>query len=99
MEVLDINGKKISNGLQVKYIGTHTFGKVDKILIKEEKAWIKLDSSGLYYRSDYIVVIEGKNAPINPDKQNRRKSKTRQFKVKIPVEISDTTDGPGVGGG
>jgi hypothetical protein len=98
MEVLDVNGKKISNGLQVKYIGTHTLGKVDKILIKEEIAWIKLDSSGLYYRSDYIAVIEGKNAPINP-KSNRRKSKSRQFKVKIPVEISDTNDGPGVGGG
>ncbi len=98
MEVLDVNGKKISNGLQVKYIGTHTLGKVDKILIKEEIAWIKLDSSGLYYRSDYIAVIEGKNAPINP-KSNRPKSKSRQFKVKIPVEISDTNDGPGVGGG
>ena len=35
---------------------------------------------------------------INP-KSNRPKSKSRQFKVKIPVEISDTNDGPGVGGG
>jgi hypothetical protein len=99
MEVLDVNGKQISNGLQVKYIGTHTVGKVDKILIKEEIAWIKLDSIDLYYRSDYIEVIESKNTIIKQNKSNRFKSKSRQFKVKIPVEISDTTDGPGVGGG
>jgi hypothetical protein len=98
MDVLDVNGKQISNGLQVKYVGTHTVGKVDKILVKEGIAWIKLDSSGLYYRSDYIEVIEGKNA-LKSDKQNRLKTKSGEFKVKIPVEISDTTDGPGVGGG
>lgn len=98
MDVLDVNGKQISNGLQVKYVGTHTVGKVDKILVKEEIAWIKLDSSGLYYRSDYIEVVEGNNA-LKSDKPNRLKMKSGEFKVKIPVEISETTDGPGVGGG
>lgn len=98
MEVLDVNGKQISNGLQVKYIGTHTVGKVDKILIKEEIAWIKLDSNGLYYRSEYIEVIGG-NGIIKQDKPKKIKSKSEKFKIEIPVEISDTTDGPGVGGG
>jgi hypothetical protein len=98
MEVLDINGKKISNGLYVKYIGTHTVGKVDNILIRDEIAWIKLDSSGLYYRSDYIEVIES-NGIIKQDKPKKIKSKSEKFKIEIPVEISDTTDGPGVGGG
>jgi hypothetical protein len=98
MEVLDVNGKKISSGLYVKYIGTHTVGKVDNILIRDEIAWIKLDSSGLYYRSDYIEVIES-NGIIKQDKPKKIKSKSEKFKIEIPVEISDTTDGPGVGGG
>jgi hypothetical protein len=98
MEILDINGKQIRSGLQVKYTGTHTVGIVDKIMIKEEIAWIKLDSNGLYYRSEYIEVI-GANGIIKQDKPKKIKSKLEKFKIEIPVEISDTTDGPGVGGG
>lgn len=97
MEILDINGKKIREGLYVKYTGTHTIGKVDKIRLKKEMAWIRLDSNGLYYRNDYIEVIDGKNSYINPKKVNRAKSE--KFDIQIPVEISDSTDGPGVGGG
>jgi len=97
MEVLDINGKQICKGLRVKYIRTHTAGNVDKILIKEDSAWIKLDSNGLYYKSDYIEIIEVNRIHI---KQNTVKgSKSEKFKVRSPVEISDPEDGPGYGGG
>lgn len=98
MKVTDYNGIEISIGLQVKYIGTHTIGKVEKILIKEGLAWIKLDSNGLYYRNDYIEVIEGKKGYIK-QKSKRLKLKSGHFNIEIPVEISDTTDGPGIGGG
>lgn len=99
MDVLDVNGSEISSGLYVKYIGTHTIGKVEKILIREETAWIKMDSNGLYYRSDYIEVIEDKKLYINQNKPRKVKSKSDKFNIEIPVEISDTTDGPGIGGG
>ena len=72
---------------------------MDKILIREEIAWIKLDSTDLYYRSDYIEVMEFNNDSIKTKKVNRINSKSEQFNMKIPVEISDSTDGPGVGGG
>jgi hypothetical protein len=97
MEILDVNGKHICNGLRVKYIRTHTVGKVDKILIKENIAWIMLDSNWLYYRSDYIEVIEGNETDIKPKK--RQKLKLGKFKVATPTEISDNADGPGYGGG
>lgn len=97
MEALDVNGKQITGGLQVKYIRTHTIGKVDKISFKDNTAWIKLDSSGLYYRSDYIEIVECKEY-IKSNKRQRRK-KSEQFKVRIPIVISEVTDGPGVGGG
>ena len=97
MEVLDINGKQIHKGLRVKYIRTHTAGNVDNILIKEDSVWVKLDSNGLYYRSDYIEVIEGNRIHIKQN--NVKSSKSKKFKVRNPIEISDPEDGPGYGGG
>lgn len=97
MEVLDVNGKQICTGLRVKYIRTHTVGKVTNVLIKEDGAWIKLDSNGLYYKSDYIEVIEGSEIYVKPKKKKGLKS--GKFKVKTPTEISDPADGPGYGGG
>lgn len=99
MDVLDINGKKISTGLHVKYTGTHTVGKVNKILIKGDNAWIKFDSNGMYYRSDFIEIIDGNGVYKKVKKVKRVKSKSDRFKIQIPVEISDSSDGPGVGGG
>jgi hypothetical protein len=99
MKITDYNGKEIKKGIHVKYVGTHTIGKVEKIKIKESIAWIKLDSNGLYYRYDYIEVIEGKNWYIKPKKSNKIKLKSGNFKIEIPVEISETSDGPGIGGG
>ena len=97
MNVLDVNGNKIQSGMFVKYIGTHTAGKVDKIVVKERIVWIKLDSNSLYYRRDYIEVIKDKKLYIKQRKS--KKSKSEKFDIEIPVEISDTTDGPGIGGG
>ncbi len=97
MEVLDANGKQIYKGLRVKYIRTHTIGKVTSILIKEDAAWVKLDSNGLYYKSDYIEVIGGNGTYLKPKKKKNLKS--GEFKVKAPTEISDPADGPGYGGG
>jgi hypothetical protein len=98
MEILDVNGKKISNGLRVKYIRTHTRGKVTNILIKGDIAWIKLDSNGLYYRSEYIEVVEDNKTYIKLNKKEKG-LKSGKFKVRSPTEISDPEDGPGYGGG
>ncbi len=97
MEILDINGKQICKDLQVKYIRTHTTGKVTDILVKEDTVWIKLDSSGLYYRIDYIEVIENNEIYIKPKTKKRLKS--GKFGVTNPAVISDHADGPGYGGG
>ena len=100
MKIMDFNGKEIKKGIYVKYVGTHTIGKVEKIKINGESAWIKLDSNGLYYRCDYIEVIEGKeNLYVKTKKVNKIKLKSGKFNIEIPVEISDTNDGPGIGGG
>ncbi len=98
MEIRDITGKQICCGLHVKYIRTHTTGKVNDILVKEDTVWIKLDSSGLYYRVDYIEVIENNDAYIKLNKKKKR-VKSEKFGVTNPAVISDHADGPGYGGG
>ena len=98
MEVLDIYGRQICRNMQVKYVRTHTTGNVNDILVKDDVAWIKLDSNGLYYRSDYIEVIENIEVYIKPDKKKKR-LKSGKFGVANPTVISDHADGPGYGGG
>lgn len=97
MEALDSRGNKISEGLRVKYNGTHTIGKIDKIISKNGVFWIKIDTTNLYYRSDYVEIVEGKEDYERSNKKH--KIKKAGFEVEIPVVISDATDGPGVGGG
>lgn len=98
MEILDINGKQIQRNLQVKYIRTHTTGNVTDILVKNDTVWIRLDSTGLYYRVDYIGVVENNKAYMKPDKKKNR-LKPDKFNVANPAVISDHADGPGYGGG
>jgi hypothetical protein len=97
MEALDSRGQKISEGLKVKYTRTHTIGKVEKIISKNGVFWIKIDATNLYYRSDYVEIVEGKEEYERSNK--RQKIKKAGFEVEIPVVISDTNDGPGIGGG
>jgi len=99
METFVLNGKQISPGLMVKYTRTHTVGRIEEIKSENDAVWIKIDKSGLYYRSEYIEVVEGKDAYISREKPKRIKNKSEKFDIEIPVEISDTTNGPGVGGG
>lgn len=98
MEALDSRGQKISEGLKVKYTRTHTIGKIEKIISKNGVFWIKIDATNLYYRSDYVEIVEGKEEYERSNKKQKT-LKLEKFKVKVPVMISDTTDGPGVGGG
>ncbi len=83
----------------VKYTRTHTLGKVDKLKSENGAVWVKIDTSGLYYKSEYIEVVEGKDAYKNRNKPNKSKNNQKEFNIEIPVVISDTNDGPGVGGG
>lgn len=99
METLDSNGKQINQGTMVKYTRTHTTGKVDELKWEKGAIWVKIDTSGLYYRSEYIEVVEGKDAYMNRNKPDRVKNNQKKFDIEIPVVISDSTDGPGVGGG
>ncbi len=98
----DYRNRIIEHGSFVQYIGTRTRGLVDKIFTKDTNTWIRIDSTGLFYRSDYIVLLDPEEQP--PEKTDmmgiREKVMHSQKIRKIaPTEISDHTDGPGYGGG
>ncbi|HEY0196504.1 MAG TPA: DUF2098 family protein [Methanobacterium sp.] len=101
MEITDHHGKKITEGTTLKYIGTRTRGKADKICFRENNIWIRLDTTGLYYRLDYLMVIkpeEKKKITIKISKKEKILQELQQTSHKN-YEISKDSDGPGVGGG
>ena len=101
MKIIDHQGNIITEGTTLKYLGTRTKGKVDKICFKEKNIWIRLDTTGLYYRLDYLMVVE----PEEDKNKTTRKSNKEKILQKLHhtsyknYEISSDSDGPGVGGG
>lgn len=101
MEITDHRGNKITKGTTLKYMGTRTIGKADKICFRENNTWIRLDTTGLYYRLDYLMVVK----PEEDKKRTSRKSKKEKVLRELHqiyhknYEISSESDGPGVGGG
>lgn len=86
----------------MQYIGTRTRGIVDKIATKNSKAWIRIDSTGLFYRSDYLLLLDSEEKPFKKSEMMSIKDKVLQsknFRNIAPTEISDHNDGPGYGGG
>ena len=101
MEIKDHYGNKIREGTTLKYQGTRTKGKADKICFKEDKTWIRLDTTGLYYRLDYLTVVkpeENKNKTTRQTNKEKILQKLHHTSHKN-YEISSDSDGPGVGGG
>jgi len=101
MEITDHQGNKIKEGTTLKYLGTRTKGKADKICFKENNTWIRLDTTGLYYRLDYLIVIkpeENKNRTTRKPSKEKILQKLQHISHKN-YEISSDSDGPGVGGG
>lgn len=103
MEAKDFRNRLIINGSVVRYLGTLTVGKVDKISRKDSQTWVRIDSSGLFYRSDYLEVLKDDELPQK--KSNVKKSLkekvliSKGLKKVAPTQISDHGDGPGYGGG
>ncbi|MGZ4856880.1 MAG: DUF2098 family protein [Methanobacteriaceae archaeon] len=104
MKPLDSHGKPLSVGNEVLYLGTHTYGRVEEISITDNVNWVKIDTTGLYYRSEYLEITKIRKSVDNVtlSKEERIKQKiTRSKQTHLTQEgkISDHPDGPGYGGG
>lgn len=99
MEAKDFRQRTIKKGSIVKYLGTLTTGRVQQIRAEGEHSWIKMDSTGLFYRSDYLILIDGDIDLNKKSKELKPGEKVKKLKRISPTEISDHGDGPGYGGG
>ncbi|MDR6222682.1 DUF2098 domain-containing protein [Methanococcoides alaskense] len=57
-ENVDIDGKPINVGSNVRYINTDTIGVIEEIMTDDEGTWALLDSTQLYYRIDTLQITE-----------------------------------------
>lgn len=54
----DMNGDPIGPGTVVRYINTGTVGKVAEIRTDDEGVWALVDSTGLFYKTETLVVTD-----------------------------------------
>ncbi|MCD4800213.1 MAG: DUF2098 domain-containing protein, partial [Methanococcoides sp.] len=57
-ETVDIDGKPINVGINVRYINTDTIGVIEEIMTDDEGTWALLDTTQLYYRIDTLQITE-----------------------------------------
>lgn len=96
----DAREKEIYLGTKVRYLGTHTEGAVEDIIIKAGIAWVKVSSTGLYYRSDLLeLLVHGSSKQTRNKKYEYGTKKTNKMNKMHFKEISHHPDGPGYGGG
>ncbi|ABE51075.1 DUF2098 domain-containing protein [Methanococcoides burtonii] len=55
---VDIDGKPINVGSNVRYINTDTIGVIEDITTDDEGTWALLDTTQLYYRIDTLQITE-----------------------------------------
>ena len=101
---LDSHGKPLSVGNEVLYLGTHTYGRVEEIYNTDGVNWVKIDTTGLYYRSEYLELTKlprsANQKTVSKKEQILQKiTRSKQIHQTKEAKISDHPDGPGYGGG
>lgn len=56
--VCDTRNQTITVGAHVKYVGTHTRGKVKEIQTDGDRQWVLLDSTNLFYDPKHLEVVD-----------------------------------------
>ena len=57
MEVADARGKNILKGSHVRYTGTGSAGEVLDVKSDDEGTWAKIDTTDLWYNSEFLELI------------------------------------------
>ncbi|MGZ4902155.1 MAG: DUF2098 domain-containing protein [Halobacteriota archaeon] len=56
----DARNQAIKVGTHVKYVGTHTRGKVKEIKTDGDRQWVLLDSTNLFYDPRHVELVNEK---------------------------------------
>jgi len=79
MEVADATGKTILKGSHVRYTGTGSAGEVLDVKSDDEGSWAKIDTTDLWYNSEYLELI-------NQRDYERIKLRGKPFKESVEEE-------------
>lgn len=58
MEVKDVRGMPIHKGVHVRYTGTGSAGEALDFKSDDEGKWVLLDTTELWYNTDFLEVID-----------------------------------------
>ena len=94
---LDINGNPITAGAVVRYLNTGTVGRVLDVRKDDEGTWALLDTTGLYYQVDTLLMVDASELK---DRTKAEKGIMRAEDYADPQSISQPVDiGQVTGGG
>lgn len=91
MEAADALGKHILKGSHVRYTGTGSTGEVLDIKTDEEGTWAKMDATDLWYKSEFLELIDQKEYERIKRKEKQLKGKEEKVKkaVRLKKELQD----------
>lgn len=86
LEVEDVRGIPIHKGVHVRYTGTGSAGEAVDFKSEDNINWVLLDTTDLWYRSDFLEVMEEtefEKIKNNTTLKSRMKQKELEGKEKI----------------
>ncbi len=93
----DINGAPIVVGSYVLYLNTGTAGKVLEIKQEEDAIWVLMDTTGLYYNVEALVVTDADAVKVKIEREEGKVDKAEFARQEIPERVVDI--GQVTGGG
>jgi hypothetical protein len=93
---LDIKNRAITVGAYVKYAGTHTRGKVLELQVFDEKTWVLIDSTNLYYDPKHLEIVSKETVTADREAQSLEEFRKRLDEKRELLHVSmEGFDEPG----
>jgi hypothetical protein len=93
---LDMKNRAITVGAHVKYAGTHTRGKVLELRVFDEKAWVLIDSTNLYYDPKHLELVSKETGTVDREAQSLEEFRKRLDEKRELLHVTmDGFDEPG----
>lgn len=97
--VFDAREKEITVDSYVRYVDTGTIGKVLEVKTEDDIDWVKIDKTGLWYRSSLVELLDEKDLKIrkdsNDDEINIDALKEKAFDLENVELDSNVAEGGG----
>lgn len=93
----DINGNPIVVGSYVLYLSTGTAGKALEIKQEEDGIWVMMDTTGLYYNAEALVVTDADTIKVKIEREGVKVDKAELAREQVMERVVDITQVTGGG--